>query len=66
MSVIQRVGVISIIPKGDKPRNLLRNWRPISLLNVSYKLASACITNRIGSVLPHLISYEQNGFMKGR
>lgn len=33
----QRLGVILCLPKGDKPRQFLKNWRPITLLNVFYK-----------------------------
>ena len=36
----QSQGVITCLPKGGKVRNLLNNWRPISLLNTSYKLIS--------------------------
>ena len=35
LSVTQRQGAITLIPKGNKPRQFLSNWRPISLLNVS-------------------------------
>ena len=43
----QTEGLISCLPKGGKARNLLKNWRPISLLNTAYKLISMCITNRM-------------------
>jgi exonuclease III len=66
LSITQRQGVISIIPKKDKPREYLKNWRPISLLNVSYKIASASIANRIKTVLDYLIHENQKGFLKGR
>lgn len=62
LSSSQRFGVITIIPKEDKPRYILTNRRPITSLNVSYKIASACITSCINSVLPKLISSNQNGF----
>ena len=32
LSVTQRQGVITCLPKGDKPRQFLQNWRPITLL----------------------------------
>ena len=32
MSVTQREGVIVCLPKGEKPREFLKNWRPITLL----------------------------------
>jgi hypothetical protein len=54
------------IPKGDKPRQFMKNWRQISLLNTVYKLASSCIAERIKSVLPILISNDQMGFIPGR
>lgn len=30
-------GVKTCIPKGNNAKTLLKNWRPISLLNVDYK-----------------------------
>ena len=47
LSITQRQGLIICIPKGDKPKQILKNWRPITLLNVVYKIASACIAERI-------------------
>ena len=66
LSLTQKQGVINIIPKKDKPREFLKNWRPISLLNVSYKIASSCIANRIKTVFYFLIHENQKGFLKGR
>ena len=66
MSITQREGIIICIPKGDKPRQYLKNWRPISLLNVTYKIGSSCIANRIKGLLPKLIHEDQSGFVPGR
>ena len=66
MSITQREGIIICIPKGEKPREFLKNWRPISLLNVVYKIGSACIANRIKKTLPKLINEDQTGFVQGR
>ena len=44
----------------------LSNWRPITLLNVDYKIASRVIAKRIESILPKLINPDQTGFVKGR
>jgi hypothetical protein len=66
MSVTQRQGVITCIPKEGKSKEFLKNWRPITLLNSTYKLASSCIAEMIKSVLSHLISTDQTGFIPGR
>ena len=66
LSPDQRRGIISLIPKKDKNPIFLKNWRPISLLNTDYKLASKCIAFRIKNVLNNIISGEQTGFLKGR
>ena len=66
LSVTQKFGVITLLPKGNKPRQFLKNWRPISLLNVTYKLASACIAERVKSSLNDIIHENQKGFMSGR
>ena len=66
MSVTQRQGVITCIPKDGKSKQFLKNWRPITLLNSTYKLASSCIAERIKSVLSKLISSDQTGFVPGR
>ena len=66
LSTTQKEGVIICIPKGDKSKDLIKNWRPISLLNVVYKIGSACIAKRLKSVLPSLINEDQTGFMANR
>ena len=42
------------------------NWRPISLLNTDYKVATKAIAARIAKVLPSLIHEDQTGYIKGR
>ena len=66
LSVTQKQGVITCIPKGDKDKLLLKNWRPISLLNTSYKIASASIAQRLKNILPSIINADQTGFLRGR
>ena len=66
LSITQKLGIITCIPKGDKPKRFLTNWRPISLLNTIYKLASACISERLKTVLHFLINEDQTGFMPNR
>ena len=66
LSVTQNLGIISIIPKGDKDKRYLNNWRPLTLLNTLYKLISGCIAERIKPVLDTLIHPDQKGFIAGR
>ena len=66
LSQTQKEGVIICIPKGENDRDKLTNWRPISLLNIVYKIGSSSIANRIKNVLPSIISEDQTGFIKNR
>lgn len=65
LSSSQRQAVIVLLDKG-KDRTLLKNWRPISILNVDYKILSKTIAERLKKVLPGIVHYDQAGFMKGR
>ena len=61
LSISQRQGIISLIPKKKKDTQYLKNWRPVTLLNVDYKIATKTIAVRIKKVLPHLINPTQTG-----
>ena len=45
-------------------QGLLSNWRPITLLNVDYKIASKAIAKSVENVLPKVINQDQTGFVK--
>ncbi len=66
LSELQNQGVLTLIPKKDSDLSILTNWRPISLLNVDYKIATKSIANRIKKALPSIIDHSQTGFLKGR
>ena len=55
LPISQRRGIIKLIPKKDANPNLIKNWRPLTLLKCDYKIASKAIANRIKTVLPELI-----------
>ncbi|GBG74199.1 hypothetical protein CBR_g17911 [Chara braunii] len=58
-------GVITLLyKKGDKLN--VRNWRPISLLNVAYKILAKALSRRIGQYLTELVKSDQGAFVKGR
>ena len=62
----QSLGLINIIPKGDKDKRFLSNWRPLCLLNSLYKLISGALAERIKPSLETLIHPDQKGFVPGR
>ena len=66
LSVTQKQGIITCIPKPNKSRYYLKNWRPISLLNVIYKLAFSVIANRLKTILDQVVHEDQKGFISGR
>ena len=66
LSVTQKQGLITCIPKDSKPKQFLKNWRPLTLLDTVYKIASGTIANRMKTTLDHIINKDQTGFIKGR
>ena len=67
MSISQKRGIISLIPKKDKDKKYLKNWRPISLLNNDYKIVTKALALRLEKVLPTISSPNQTGYVfKGR
>ena len=65
-SINQRRGIISLLEKPGKDMKKIENWRPLSLLNVDYKILSKILATRMEKVLPQLINWDQTGFMKNR
>ena len=66
LSITQRRGIITLIPKKFKDKTMLENLRPISLLNVDYKIVTKAIAKRLEKVLPSIINPDQTGYVKGR
>ena len=61
-----RQGVLNLIPKQNKDTRLLKNLRPITLLNVDYKILEKILAMRIKVVINDLIHADQKGFLKDR
>ena len=65
LSISQRRGVITLLPKGDESLTHLYNWRPITLLNVDYKIASKAIAKRIEPILNKLVQIKLDSLKEG-
>uniref|UniRef100_A0A8C5MQT2 Reverse transcriptase domain-containing protein n=1 Tax=Leptobrachium leishanense TaxID=445787 RepID=A0A8C5MQT2_9ANUR len=57
---------IILVPKEGKDPSYLQNNRPISLLNVDYKIFTKILANRLNSILASIIHPDQVGFIPGR
>ena len=66
LSASQRLGLITLICKDENKPEMLKNWRPISLLNVDYKIISKVLTSRLSKVLHKLVNIDQTSSVPGR
>ena len=57
---------ITLIPKDSGPQNNMKNYRPISLLNIEYKMITKALTNKVTPYLETLIHTDQAVAIKGR
>lgn len=62
----QRVGIITLIPKKGLDRQIVSNWRPITLLNLDFKIVSKALAIRLQSCIKEVVSEDQTGFIRGR
>ena len=56
LSISQRRGIITLIPKPNKDTTVLDNLRPILILNTDYKILTKVIAKRLEKVLPKIIN----------
>ncbi|CAI5462952.1 unnamed protein product [Closterium sp. Yama58-4] len=57
---------VNILLHKKGPRELVKNYRPITLFTSSYKVVAKLLANRMKKVLGTVISEEQHGFLPGR
>ena len=56
---------ITLVPKKQDPI-MMSDFRPISLINCSFKILSKVLSNRLKGVMHKIVSKSQSGFIKGR
>ena len=66
LSISQKQAIITLIKKKDKDKCFIKNWRPISLINVDIKVASKALAKRLNAVIHNMISVDQTAYVKGR
>lgn len=66
LTASQRLSFIMLLCKDKTNSQLMKNWRPISLLNYDYKIISKSIANRLSRVLGLIIHEDQTCAVKGR
>ena len=63
LSNSQRQAVITLLDN-KKDRALIKNWRPISLLNNDNKILSKVLSLRLIDILPRVVNVNQTGYVK--
>ena len=56
---------ITLIPKVANPIHI-KDFRPISLIGMQYKIISKILANRLAKVVHKVIGHEQSAFISGR
>ena len=52
--------------KKDRDKRFMKNWRPVSLLNVDYKTVLKALVARLKDILPKVISSDQSACVTNR
>ncbi|GJR05818.1 putative RNA-directed DNA polymerase, eukaryota, reverse transcriptase zinc-binding domain protein [Tanacetum coccineum] len=56
---------ITLIPKIPNPL-FIKDYRPISLIGIQYKIIAKILANRLSKVIDSLVSLEQSAFISGQ
>jgi exonuclease III len=62
----QTLSSIFLIPKKDKDKTQIKNWRPITLSNCDIKIITKAYAIRLNSVLDQIIHKSQSAYVPGR
>ena len=59
-------GVVGLTPKKDRDPKMIKNWRPLTMLNTDYKIFARVLALRMKVVPPFIIGDQQTGYMQNR
>ena len=66
LSTSQHQALITLIEKKGKDNRFMKNWWPISLINVDTKIASKALAARMENVLTSIFHCNQKAYVKDR
>ena len=66
LSTSQCQAPITLIEKKGKDKRFMKNWQPISLINVDTKIASKALAARMENVLTSIVHCNQTAYVKDR
>ena len=66
LSNSQRQAIIKLLEKNDRDRRFIKNWRPISLLNIDIKIFNKALASKLKKCLPTIIKSDQTAYVAGR
>ena len=66
LSTSQHQELITLIEKKGKDKRFIKNWWPISLINVDTKITSKALAARMGNVLTSIVHCNQTAYVKDR
>ena len=66
LTISQRRRIITLLHKKGKDERFIKNWRPVSLLNIDYNIFTKTIASHVDTIISKIIHEDQSGFIKGR
>ena len=66
LSTSQNQAIIKLIEKKDRDKRFIKNWRPISLLNVDMKLISKVLASQLKNVISTIVNENQVAYVNNR
>ena len=64
--VLQRQAIIKLLEKKDREKTYVKNWRPISFLNINAKMIFEAFAGKLRKIFPSFISQNQTAYDKNR